>query len=59
MNTVNSQSMSIASISANNKSNLETVIKLKVLVKDLDALERLVTNLKKINRVHDVEREGI
>lgn len=59
MNTVNSQSMSIASISANNNSNLETVIKLKVLVKDLDALERLVTNLKKINKVHDVEREGI
>lgn len=59
MNTVNSQSMSIASISANNKSNLETIIKLKVLVKDLDALERLIANLKKINKVHDVEREGL
>lgn len=59
MNIVNSQSMSIASITANNKSNFESVIKLKILVKDVDALEKLFVNMKKIAHVHDVEREGI
>lgn len=47
MNVVSANCLSILSINANNNSNLETVVKLKVLTPDLIQLEKMIVNMKK------------
>ena len=59
MNLVNASSMSIASININNKTNLESIIKIKILVRDLESLEKMIVNMKKIHNIHVIEREGL
>lgn len=59
INAVGASSMSILSVSANNKSNLETIVKLKVLTESLNELETLIINLKKIKHVFNIERDNL
>lgn len=59
MNTVSANNMQILAISANNGANLETVIKLKVLTHNLDELEKMIVNLKKIKYIFNIERDNI
>ena len=57
INVVNSYNIGIAQISAVNNTNLETVVKLKILVSNKLQLDNLLVNLAKINNVHGIERE--
>ncbi len=59
MNVVSANCLSILSINANNNSNLETVVKLKVLTPDLIQLEKMIVNLKKISYIHNIERDNL
>ena len=59
MNTVSASNMQILAISANNGPNLETVVKLKVLTHNLDELEKMIVNLKKIKNVFNIERDNL
>ncbi len=59
MNVVSANGLSILSINANNNSNLETIIKLKVLTPSLIDLEKMIVNMKKIKFIHNIERENL
>ncbi|AUD65169.1 (p)ppGpp synthetase [Tenericutes bacterium MZ-XQ] len=54
---VNAQTISIAEVNANTGSNLEMVIKLKVLVNDQNQLQSLMVNLRKVSDIFSVERD--
>ena len=54
---VNSQTISIAEVNANTGSNLEMVIKLKILVADQNQLQSLMVNLRKVSDIFSVERD--
>lgn len=57
INTINSYNIGIAKINAVNSSNFETIIKLKILVKDIMQLENLIVNLQRVGNIHGIERE--
>ncbi|HHX75899.1 MAG TPA: bifunctional (p)ppGpp synthetase/guanosine-3',5'-bis(diphosphate) 3'-pyrophosphohydrolase, partial [Acholeplasmataceae bacterium] len=57
--TANSSGVSIAEVSAVTSHELESVIKLKVTVKERRELEVLIVNLQKVPQVYYVEREII
>ena len=59
MTCINSLSMGIASVNAVNTPDLETIIRIKVLVKDLDDLNLLIVNMKKIPSVFNIERDNL
>ena len=59
MNTVSASGMSILAISANSNSNLETVVKLKVMTVGLLELEKMIINLKKVKYIYNIERENL
>lgn len=59
MNVVSANCLSILSINANNNSNLETVVKLKVLTPNLIQLEKMIVNMKKISYIHNIERDNL
>lgn len=59
MNTVSASGMSILAISANSNSNLETVVKLKVMTSNLVELEKMIVNMKKIKFVYNIERDNL
>ncbi len=54
---VNAQTISIAEINAITTSNLEMIIKVKVLVNNSNQLQTLMVNLRKISEVYSVERD--
>lgn len=59
MNVVSANGLSILSITANNNTNLETIVKLKVLTNGLSDLEKMIVNMKKIKSIHNIERENL
>lgn len=59
MTAINSMNMSIASINAVNTPDLQSIIRLKILATKLDELNLLIVNLKKINGVHNIERDNL
>lgn len=60
MNTVAQSGMSILAINAkSNTANLSTVVKLKVMTKNLAELETLIINLKKVKNIYNIERENL
>ncbi|MDE5714899.1 MAG: bifunctional (p)ppGpp synthetase/guanosine-3',5'-bis(diphosphate) 3'-pyrophosphohydrolase [Anaeroplasmataceae bacterium] len=59
MNVVSANGLSILSINANNNTNLETIVKLKVLTPSLVDLEKMIVNMKKIKFIHNIERENL
>ena len=59
MNVVSANGLSILSINANNNTNLETIVKLKVLTTGSADLEKMIVNMKKIKAIHNIERENL
>lgn len=59
MNVVSVNGLSILAIHATNNTNLETIIKLKVLTTGIQELEKLIVNLNKIKYVHHIERDNL
>ena len=59
MNVVSANGLSILSINANNNTNLETIVKLKVLTSGSYDLEKMIVNMKKIKSIHNIERENL
>jgi (p)ppGpp synthase/HD superfamily hydrolase len=56
INTINSNSISIKSISSSKTKTGEILTKVKVSVKDLQTLERAITNLEKNSDIYSIER---
>lgn len=56
INTINSNSISIKSISSSKTKQGETLTKLKISVKNLEQLERTITNLEKNSDIYSIER---
>lgn len=59
MSCINSLGMSIASINAVNTPDLQTTVRLKVLTSNLNELSNLIVNMKKIEAVHNIERDNL
>jgi GTP pyrophosphokinase len=59
MNTISLSNMNLLAVNAINNNNLETVVKLKVLTKDLPELEKFIYNLKKIKYIYNIERDNL
>lgn len=59
MNVCGANGLSILAISANNNTNLETIVKLKLLTSDLATLEKMIVNMKKIKYIHNIERDNL
>ena len=59
MNVVSANGLSILSINATNNQNLQTVVKLKVLTRDLLDLEKMIVNMKKIKFIDNIERDNL
>lgn len=59
MTCINSLGMSIASINAVNTPDLQTIVKMKVLTSNLTELNNLIVNMKKIEAVHNIERDNL
>ncbi len=57
INTVNSYNLGIAQINTTTNPNFETIIKLKILVKNKLQLDNLIVNLQRVPHVHGIERE--
>ena len=57
INTVNSYNLGIAQINTTATPNFETIIKLKILVKNKLQLDNLIVNLQRVPHVHGIERE--
>ncbi len=56
INTINSNSISIKSISSSKTKTGEILTKVKVTVKDLQTLERAISNLEKNSDIYSIER---
>lgn len=56
INTINSNSISIKSISSNKTKQGEILTKVKISVKDLASLERTISNLEKNSDIYSIER---
>jgi hypothetical protein len=50
--------LAILAINANQNSNLEAVVKLKVMTDSLLSLEKMIVNLKKIKYIYNIERDN-
>ncbi len=59
MNVVSANGLSILAINATNKENLQTIIKLKVLAVNLNDLEKMIVNMKKIKYIDNIERDNL
>ncbi len=59
MNVVGACDISILAMNASTNSNLETIIKLKVLTYNLMDLEKMIVNMKKIKYIHHIERDNL
>ncbi|MBR6071981.1 MAG: bifunctional (p)ppGpp synthetase/guanosine-3',5'-bis(diphosphate) 3'-pyrophosphohydrolase [Acholeplasmatales bacterium] len=59
MNTVSASGMSILAINANSNSQLETIVKLKVMCNNLLDLEKMILNLKKVKYIFNIERDNL
>lgn len=57
VSAVNASSVSVAEMSSQTNTNLETIIKLKVTVEDRKQLQKLIINVKNITDVYSVERD--
>ncbi len=58
INVVSSSGLNVLSISCNNNDNLQSLIKLKILVHNLNELNTLIVNLKKVKQVMFIERDN-
>lgn len=58
VNVINASNLQIASISAVNNPNFESIVRLKILTANTHELETLIVNLKKVSDVYHIERES-
>ncbi len=58
INVVSQSGLNVLSISCNNNDNLQSLVKLKFLVKNITELNTLIVNLKKIKQVINIERDN-
>lgn len=56
MNALSSFNIGVSDLNVKNDLNLESVVKIKVLVNNLDELQTLIVNLKKIEGIYNIER---
>lgn len=56
INTINSNSISIHSISSSKNKQGEILTKVKIVVKDLETLERAIANLEKNSDIYNIDR---
>ena len=56
MNLFSSHDINVSDFSVKNNIDLESIIKVKVIVSNLSDLETLIVNLKKIEGIHNIER---
>ncbi len=56
INTLNSNSLSIVSINSLKNKTGEILTKIKILVKNVDVLDKAIANLQKINDIYSIER---
>lgn len=59
MNTLSAYNISVSSLNVKNHNNLQTVIKVKILVNDKANLEQTIANLYKISAIKEIERDNI
>ena len=59
MNVVSANGSSILAISANSNANFESIVKLKVMINNLEDLEKMIVNLKKIKYIFNIERDNL
>ena len=57
INTINAYNLGIAQINTSTNNNFETIVKLKILVKNKLQLDNLIVNLQRVPHVHGIERE--
>ena len=57
INTINSYNLGIAQINTSTNMNFETIVKLKILVRNKLQLDNLIVNLQRVPHVHGIERE--
>lgn len=56
MNSLSSSNVGVSDLNVKNDRNLESIMKIKVLVSSLDELNTLIVNLKKIEGIYNIER---
>ncbi len=56
MNLLSSENVSVSDFNVKNNPDLDSVIKIKVIISNLADLETLIVNLKKIDGVYNIER---
>ena len=56
MNVLSGSNISVSDFNVKNNLNLESIIKIKVIVSNLDDLKILIVNLKKVEGIYNIER---
>ncbi len=56
INSLNSSNVSISTISSSNNKNGEIITKIKILVKNLEELDKAIANVEKVPDIYSVER---
>lgn len=59
MNTLSTLNINVSSLNVKNNLNLETIIKIKILVTDIEELDKVLVNLYKIPAVNEIRRENL
>ncbi len=59
MNVLSSLNVQTSSLNVKNNLNLETIIKIKILVANTVELDKVIANLNKITAISDIHRENI
>lgn len=59
MNVLASLNINVTSLNVKNGKDLETCVKMKIVVSDLKELDKVIANLNKIHGIHLIERDNI
>ena len=59
MNTLSTLNINVSSLNVRNNLNLETIIKIKILVSNTTELEKVIANLNKIPAINEIRRDNI
>ena len=59
MNILSAYNVNVSSLNVKNNNNLETIVRLTLLVSNVSELEKVVQNLNKIETIAEIERDNI
>ena len=59
MNILSTYNINVSSLNVKNNNNLETIVRLTLLVSNVSELEKVVQNLNKIETIAEIERDNI